>query len=262
MQTLKGVYCLTSPSGKRYVGVGLGLGGIADRWRKYRGKPSGIKKQTRLSGALLKYGADSFKFEVILETDDIEKALNVERQLIALWNLTNSKYGYNILTGSNQTRDEFMAVRNKLSRANKGKPGARREVSAATKAKISKAHKGRKMPQTYLEAMRRRIQHERDNPEMYADKKRLIREKRAATIAAKGPLVITEEMRNRLRSISKGRKRSPETIERMRIAAFNRAKNKPVSEETRAKMRASSAIRVKTRQRVKGKFVADKLCSQ
>jgi group I intron endonuclease len=96
---MNGVYCLTSPSGKRYVGVAVRINGygIEHRWGSYR--KLNCKKQRYLYSALKKYGPENFKFEIILQTDDKERALRVEQQLIALWNLQNREYGYNLSSG-------------------------------------------------------------------------------------------------------------------------------------------------------------------
>jgi group I intron endonuclease len=101
-KVIKGVYCLTSPSGKRYVGVGMGKKGIKGRWDRYR--CLGCKKQTKLYNALKKHGTENFKYEVVLVTDDVDRAKRVEKQLIALWNLQNNNYGYNITEGGDSSQ--------------------------------------------------------------------------------------------------------------------------------------------------------------
>lgn len=94
---IKGVYCLTFPNGKRYVGIGLSESGINRRWNSY--KKLKCKDQTKLYYALKKYGPENVKFEVVLETNDIENAKRSEMYLIDVWNLQDSNFGYNILPG-------------------------------------------------------------------------------------------------------------------------------------------------------------------
>lgn len=118
----KGVYCLTSPSGKRYVGIGLSKkGGINMRWSSY--KRLKCKDQSKLYNALKKYGPENFIFEIILETNDVERAKNVEKQLIALWNLKNDKYGYNMTDGGDGSVGfkHSKETKDKISLTNKGK---------------------------------------------------------------------------------------------------------------------------------------------
>jgi tRNA nucleotidyltransferase/poly(A) polymerase len=139
MKVIKGVYCLTSPSGKRYVGVGCGKQGVFARWRMY--KSYLCKNQTALYNALISHGSDNFKYEVILETDDVEKAKRVEIQLIALWNLTNPHYGYNISIGGDcgMLGKKFSEDhKRKISESNKG-----HKHSEETKKLISKNYKKR-----------------------------------------------------------------------------------------------------------------------
>jgi len=95
----KGVYCLTSPSGKRYVGVAMCKGGFFERWSKYKKYTYCIKGQTKIFNAIKKYGVENIKFDIILSTNDLNLAYRVENQLIALWNLQSDDYGYNISPG-------------------------------------------------------------------------------------------------------------------------------------------------------------------
>jgi hypothetical protein len=95
----KGVYCLTSPSGKKYVGVGTSKGGIESRWDQYKNLRSSVKTQPKLYNALKKYGPENFKYEVILETNDRKNALRSEMYLIDVWDLQNPEKGYNITAG-------------------------------------------------------------------------------------------------------------------------------------------------------------------
>lgn len=136
-----GVYCLTSPNGKRYIGISKN---INKRWSYYRCYC--CLSQIKLYYALKKYGAENFKYEVILETNDMERAGNVEKQLIALWNLRNDRFGYNIEEGGHQSSPPSMLgkkhsdeTKAKISAANKGY-----KRSDESKARMSNATKGKK----------------------------------------------------------------------------------------------------------------------
>lgn len=94
---IKGVYCLTFPNGKRYVGVGTSCKGIYGRWDNYKNLK--CKGQPKLYNALKKYGPENVKFEVILETEDKDNALRSEMYLIDIWKLQDIEYGYNINDG-------------------------------------------------------------------------------------------------------------------------------------------------------------------
>jgi group I intron endonuclease len=59
-----GIYKIISPTGKVYVGQSKD---IKTRWKSYRGKRAGIKKQIKLYNSLQKYGHEAHIFEIIEE---------------------------------------------------------------------------------------------------------------------------------------------------------------------------------------------------
>jgi hypothetical protein len=145
---MNGVYCLTFPNGKRYVGKSINKGGrgIEHRWSSYR-NPNPKKKSLGMGKilmyALLRYGPENVKFEVIYETNDHEKALKVEKQLVALWGLKNRKFGYNYFDGgqlngmTGRTFKMTEAGREKLRQHNLG-----RKAPEWARLNMSLAHKG------------------------------------------------------------------------------------------------------------------------
>jgi hypothetical protein len=171
----KGVYCLTSPSGKRYVGIGISKNGIERRWSRYKKLSSCVKKQKLLYRALKKYGPENFKYEVVLETEDEDNAKRSEMYLIDVWNLQDPKFGYNLTAGgdgrlgaklseeskekmSNSAKESFKNGRqpsstcfkkgHKISEAHKGilkllKNNLGKKASEETKRKSSESHKGK-----------------------------------------------------------------------------------------------------------------------
>src|SRR3990172_10283313 len=68
-----GIYKITSPSGKIYIGKSID---IQKRWKAHK-KFTG-KKQKKLYNSFLKYGVDTHSFEVICECN-IEELNNKER---------------------------------------------------------------------------------------------------------------------------------------------------------------------------------------
>lgn len=84
-----------SPSGKVYIGIAKD---VRHRWRN---KGSGYKGSTRISNAIKKYGWDNFE-HIILYTDlTREQACEKEIELIAKYDSTNPKNGYNLQSGGN-----------------------------------------------------------------------------------------------------------------------------------------------------------------
>lgn len=173
----KGVYCLTFPNGKRYVGIGLSRGGITIRFNSY--KNYRCEDQPKLFNALKKYGSENVKYEIILQTDDREKACKVEIQLISLWGLQNDKYGYNISAGGDLT--------------NLG-----RKFSAEHCKRIGDVRRGKKL--------RHRTQEEKEHISRVL-KGRILR-----------PLDYkhSEETKKKISESNKGKKRTPEQIEKNR----------------------------------------------
>lgn len=196
---IRGVYCLTFPNGKRYVGISFGKKGIKKRWEFYRGDT--WKKQDhnrKLYNALNKYGSENIKYEVILITEDIERMKRVEKQLIALWGLQNDKFGYNISDGgdgntSRQLTPEQRKRKSdaaKLSIATHGHPRLGKHLSKEQKDKQSKSMTGRK----------------------YSDEVN----KKKGRPGASNPFY--------------GKKHSKESIEKIRLARLNRVITKPSRE--------------------------------
>ncbi len=109
-----GIYKITSPSGKIYIGQSID---IISRWATH--KKAQVDSSTILYNSIKKYGADSHKFEVLCQCD-IAELNNLEKYYIDLFQTFNSKHGMNIRDGG-------------------GSFGKHSEI---TKAKISKSHIG------------------------------------------------------------------------------------------------------------------------
>lgn len=140
----KGVYCLTFPNGKRYVGISLYS--IEDRFKHY--KNLNCKKQSRLFNALKKYGPENVEFNIILQSNDKTKVLKVENQLISIYNLTSKKYGYNILSGGSHI--PFHSDKEKLSKIHKERIRNKRDTfSEEWRRKISEANTGRTLTEKH-----------------------------------------------------------------------------------------------------------------
>lgn len=91
------VYKHTSPNGKVYIG-------ITKMKPKYRwGRGSGYRENDYFFRAIQKYGWDNFNHEIILDGLSEEEACEIERELIAKYKATDSRYGYNHSTGGKDT---------------------------------------------------------------------------------------------------------------------------------------------------------------
>lgn len=138
---MNGTYCLTFPNGKRYVGKGVAKTGrgIEVRWNSYM--KLYCTDQPKLYNALKLHGSKNVKYEVILRTSDDARAKALEKQLIALWNLCDDKYGYNMTEGGDGStgyaHNEESRRRIKLSKSNTSEE-TRRRMSDSAKSRIAK----------------------------------------------------------------------------------------------------------------------------
>ena len=134
MDNTYSVYIHTTPSGKKYVGMTSNH--VSKRWRG----GSGYKYNEHFYRAIKKYGWDYIVHDVILDGLTKEEACFLEIKLIAKYDTTDSKCGYNNSSGGECgsvgcTRSD--AHKLAVSNAHKGK-----ELSDAHKLAISNCHKG------------------------------------------------------------------------------------------------------------------------
>ncbi len=135
------VYMHTSPSGKRYIGITSTS--VEERWRNGRGylykyKEKDEYKQPAFANAIIKYGFDNFKHEVVANNLTKEEAEQKEIELIAYYKSNQPEYGYNISNGGNYAGKHSEETKRKIGEFNKGKI-----TSEETKRKMSESGKGK-----------------------------------------------------------------------------------------------------------------------
>lgn len=86
------VYCHTSPSGKKYVGISCNP---EKRWNSGKG----YLKNYRFYRAIQKYGWENIQHEIIAKNLSEEEACEMESRLILDFHLTDFRYGYNLREG-------------------------------------------------------------------------------------------------------------------------------------------------------------------
>lgn len=147
-----GIYKITSPSGKIYVGQSVD---IERRFRVYR-NPKSIKQQMAINNSILKYGSENHVFEVIEECN-IDLLNERERYWQDFYNVLG-KNGLNCkLTNTNDRSGKYSeATINKLRIASTGKKhsietkkilsykASLRKLSPERIESFSKCWKGRK----------------------------------------------------------------------------------------------------------------------
>ena len=103
LRKMRGVYCLTFPNGKRYVGYTTAdSSNFAHRWTCHL-KDANKGSKNAVHNAIRKYGWKNVKKEVILISEDEERCKSLEKQLIAFWKLNCNRFkdakGYNLTDG-------------------------------------------------------------------------------------------------------------------------------------------------------------------
>jgi group I intron endonuclease len=143
MARVHSVYVVTHvASGKVYVGKTSV--GPATRWRKHVGDAkAGRRRCPAFHGALAKYGADAFRWEVVASFDTEGAALAEEARLIAALRSTDRGRGYNVFADGTGGVGHTVsgATRAKLRAASLGKT-----YSAETRKKLSDMRRGVKRP--------------------------------------------------------------------------------------------------------------------
>ena len=132
------VYKHTSPNGKVYIG-------ITHQKPEYRWRNGdGYRTNTRFYRAICKYGWGNFQHEIIADNLSEEEATRCEVELIGRLKSADKRYGYNVALGGHVLSEDS---RRKIgeTRRQKGIPSPTKgkQLSAETRAKISRAHIGK-----------------------------------------------------------------------------------------------------------------------
>lgn len=135
MDKICGIYKITSPSGKIYIGQSID---INRRKRTYKNLNSNSRGQIRLYRSIIKYGWDNHIFELIHECEKYE--LNsLEEHYINFYGSFDTENGMNLTSGGNSPifSEE---TKKKMSKSGKGKH-FNKIVSVETRRKMSLARK-------------------------------------------------------------------------------------------------------------------------
>lgn len=156
-----GVYSITSPSGKVYIGSSMD---IKDRWRVY--KRLDCDSQPILYRSLLKYGVENHKFKVLIqcEVDELYE-----------WEYHYSNYYKSIgVNGLNCMIPGFGDIKGLVSEKTKQKLRSfnlGKKHTESTKQKMSIARKGRKQTEEHIKKRSlARIGKKQRNSKMLVDK--------------------------------------------------------------------------------------------
>lgn len=132
-----GIYKITSPTNKIYIGQSVNI-----QMRFYRYRKLQCKGQIKLYRSLLKHGHNSHKFEIIEECFESELH-DKEIFYISLFNSTHFKTGLNCKEGGVNGRFTE-ETKKKMSESAKKRPPSAKGIkwSDESKSKLSKSKKG------------------------------------------------------------------------------------------------------------------------
>ena len=134
------VYKHTFPNGKVYIGI-TSKENVNQRWLK----GLGYKHCPYIFNAILKYGWDNIKHEILLENLTEQEAQQKEIELIALYKSNNKRFGYNIENGGKGEYRMTEEIKEKISNSLKGKPSWNKgkKLSAQHIENLKKSHMGK-----------------------------------------------------------------------------------------------------------------------
>lgn len=238
-----GVYAITSPSGKQYIGS---TADIDLRWRQHRRRlDRGVHHARALQAAWRKYGAESFTFSVLEVVEDRVVLLEREQAWLDRRSEATGGRGYNgqpNATRSGKKQEATPALRAYWA-SMRGRPatGAAAEALARGRSVVAKwtpEQRGAKLAEGHrrgkqarggdtTEGQKRTAEFHRGRPKSAGTRAKLaaanlgrkqppeVVAKRAATLEAMGHT-------DRMRTIWTGRKHSKET--RAKMSAAHRAR--------------------------------------
>lgn len=132
MSKICGIYKITSPTGKVYIGQSID---IKKRIEDYK-YPVRVKSQRKLYSSLKKHGYKKHKFEIVMQCN-IEKLDEMEIFYIDVYNTCNTKHGLNCNHGGQGHRIHSEETKRRLSESMKG-----RKVSEERRRRMSEAKTG------------------------------------------------------------------------------------------------------------------------
>lgn len=234
------VYVHTSPSGKMYVGQTKKT--PEERWGKngshyLKKEKNGEYMHIAFARAIIKYGWDNIKHEIVASNLTKEEADDLEKLLIKKFNTKNRNYGYNLKDGglggggfSEETLKKMSEIHKGVKQSEetirkraeklKGKnnPNYGKPLSEETKRKISASLKGRKPSEETLRKRSEALKGEK-NPNYGKHLSEETKKKLSESLKGK---THTEETKRKISDATKGennpfygRHHSEESLRRM-----------------------------------------------
>jgi len=120
---MTGIYKITNPKGRVYIGQSIN---IHNRFKQYS-KIRNSKGQILLHRSFLKYGIDFHSFEILCECD-VDDLNNMERFYQDLFNTYNEGMNCKLTSTKDKSGKLSQQTKNKIGLANKGKKRTKEEI--------------------------------------------------------------------------------------------------------------------------------------
>lgn len=245
-----GIYKITSPTGKIYIGQSVN---IYKRWADYRSLCN-CKQQGKLYNSFLKYGVKEHKFEIVCNCSTTKECNEMEIYYGKLYNVTDKNIGLNIRDCGGSKGSLSNETIEKIRKANKG-----RKLTEEIKRKISLRQIGRKTWNKGLKGVQNAWNKGLKMPKSMRDKLSIL--KKGKKLSDEHKKKISDKLKGRLKTkehlkkigdSNKGRKFSEQTLLKMskshigkkltdeqkkKISIFNKGRKHSI--ESKKKMSAS-----------------------
>lgn len=251
------VYAHITPNNKIYIGITKSVK-PENRWGS---KGQGYKTQQLFWRAIQKYGWDNIKHIILIE--DVSKIIadECEKYLIAKYQTTNPKFGYNITQGGDgitgyRFSEEQCKQRSLQMKGHKVSEDTRRKIGEANKIalkgktipievrkKISEKNKGKKHPHT---AEQDRLSSERlKGNKLHLGYKVSEESRKRMSDAHKGLPLTEAQLANlkRIHEANRGKPRSESTKQKLREAHLGKKRGPWTEAERKAHMEANERRR-------------------
>lgn len=212
-------------NGKKYVGVTSQ--DPEKRWNNGKGY---TKRQPHMYNAIQKWGWDSFEHQILISDISVEDASLIEQTLIAEWNLQDPQYGYNAQSGGLTHATLSDEIKEKISKAHKGK-----KMTEEQKKKLSEAKKNATLSEKQLEHL--------DTIKYYNKGKRFSEEHRQHLSEALTGREFTDEHKQNLSNAKKGQFSEKQQIALLKVCEDN--KGRKHTDEAKAKISAGNKGKIK-----------------
>lgn len=203
MNKICGIYKITSPANKIYIGKSVNITIRKNHYIYHFGKG-----QPKVHNSIIKYGWESHTFEIICVCER-HKLNDLEKYYIKLYDTFNTANGLNLTSGGENSWKITEETRLKMSLAHKG-----RKHTIEAKEKISESNRRRIISEETKE--KQRIAHANQKCSEERKEKNRNRIVSESTKEKHRNQIVSDETRQKMSNSRRGKTHSEETKQKMR----------------------------------------------